>query len=184
VTATTGTAGIRIRRGDARWLIHLQNAAKGAIIIGAAVVLGIILLQVIDDGGGSGGGSVATPSDTTATTSDDGGGTETPTDTSVHDPAEVKIVVLNGSGVAGAAAATNNLLLAQGYADRLPPGDTTERTGTVVQCQEDYIGDGQTIATILAQNGTVDPTVEPYPDPVPTGAEGANCIVILGAAAS
>jgi hypothetical protein len=180
VTATTGTAGIRIRRGDARWLIHLQNAAKGAIIIGAAVVLGIILLQVIDDGGGSGGGGDVTSDDATSTTQGDDGGNGTPPDTSAHDPAEVKIVVLNGSNVAGAATATNNLLLGLGYADRLPPGDTTERTGTVVQCQEDYIGDGQTIATHLAQNGTVDPMVEAYPDPVPDNAQGANCIVILG----
>lgn len=179
MTTTIGTAGVHPRRGAARWWIHLQNAAKGAVIIGAAVVLGIILLQVIDDGGGSGGGGSVDASgtddgDTTTTTS--GGGNDG--GTIDFDPAAIKIVVLNGSDVEGAALATSNELRAQGWVNQGAPGNAPVRTGSVVQCQSDVPeGAAQTLATVINTQ-----TIEPYPDPAPADAGDAQCIVTLGQA--
>ena len=157
------------------------SAARGALLIGVAVIIGIVLLQVIDDGtsGPIGDGSSVSAGGTTATTApttDSSGGTTTTTaSTPVKPPAEVAVLVLNGSGRPGAATAQSNALKAKGY-QTLTPADAPERTGSVVYFKPGFDRECTTVST----NVDGAPKVEPIPSPPPTGSETASCIVILG----
>ena len=146
----------------------LRTAARGAVLIGVAVVIGIILLQVVDKGGGGGGG-VSPPvteanGSTTSTTGDDG-----------RAPEDVRVLVLNGSGIANAAGTKANELRGLGYAIA-GTGNTEARTGSGVACTSGF----EKEADALAQTLGAGYTVETYPDPPPEGSENADCIVILG----
>ena len=157
------------------------SAARGALLIGIAVIIGIVLLQVIDDGtsGPIGNGSVSAggTTDTTAATGDSSSSTTTPTtaSTPVKPPAEVAVLVLNGSGRPGAATAQSNALKAKGY-QTLTPADTATRQGNIVYFKPGFDRECTTVAT----NVDGAPKVEPVPSPAPTGSETASCVVILG----
>jgi hypothetical protein len=157
------------------------SAARGAALIGLAVVIGIVLLQVIDDGtsgpiGDGGSVSAGGTTDTTATTTDTTGGTTTTTAaTPVKPPAEVAVLVLNGSGRPGAATAQANALKAEGY-QTLTPADASERDGNIAYFKPGYDRECTTVANIVG-DGT---TTEAIPSPPPTGSENASCVVILG----
>jgi uncharacterized membrane protein len=146
----------------------LRTAARGAVLIGLAVVIGIVLLQVVDKGGGSGG--VAPPvtqggdGSTTSTTSDDG-----------RPAAEVRVLVLNGSGVDQAASTKANELRGLGYAIA-GTGDAAAQTGTTVACVNDF--DKEAAALSRSISGS---TVTAYPTEPPPDSENADCIVTLGA---
>jgi hypothetical protein len=94
------------------------SAARGAALIGLAVVIGIVLLQVIDDGtsGPIGDGGSVSAGGTTDTTTTPANSTDTTAPTTapapLKPPAQVAVLVLNGSGRAGAATAEQ---LAQGW---------------------------------------------------------------------
>ena len=94
---------------------------RGAALIGLAVIIGIVLLQLIDDGtsgpiGDGGGVSAGGTTNTTTPTSSDSTGTTVPTTAAapVKPPAEVAVLVLNGSGRPGAATAESNSLKGEG----------------------------------------------------------------------
>lgn len=153
------------------------SAARGALLVGLAVIIGIVLLQVIDDGTTGPIGDGGTSSNgSSATTSSGGGTTSTTAATPEKTPAEVAVLVLNGSGRAGAARAMTDSLKAKGY-QTLTPADAEGRTGTVVYFKADLERECTTVATAVGGN----PTVEPIPDPAPPGSENASCVVILGA---
>jgi LytR cell envelope-related transcriptional attenuator len=159
------------------------SAARGAGLIGLAVIIGIVLLQVIDDGtsGPIGdGGSVSAGSSGTTTTTSAGAGSSSTTSTTaaapVHPPAEVAVLVLNGSGRPGAATAQSNALKSKGYQTRTPT-DTARRTGNIVYFKPGYDRECTTVAASV--DGA--PKVEALPTPPPTGSQDANCVVILGA---
>jgi len=146
----------------------LRTAARGAVLIGVAVVIGIVLLQVVDNGGG--GGGVAPPvtnetdGSTTSTTGDDG-----------RPPSEVSVLVLNASGVANAAAERANFLRGLGYGIA-GTGNAEQRAGSAVACQSGFEKEADALARSLGAGYAV----ETYPEPPPAGSENANCIVTLG----
>lgn len=148
----------------------LRTAARGAILVGVAVVVGIVLLQVIDKGGGGGGGGVPTPTgghtngSTTSTTGDAG-----------RPPAEVRVLVENGSGLDQAAATLANELRGTGYAIA-GTGNAAIQTGTTVACRPGF----EKEADALAQSLGAGITVVAFPETPPTGSENADCLVIKG----
>jgi hypothetical protein len=147
----------------------LRTAARGAALIGVAVVIGIVLLQVVDSGGG-GTGSSATPAtsggdDTTSTTSADSG----------RPPQEVRVLVQNGSGVAMAAATKANELRGLGYAIA-GTGNAAVQQGNTVACLSGFESEAEALAKQVGA-GT---TVTAFPTPVPAGAEATDCIVVIG----
>lgn len=157
---------------------------RGAGLVGAAVILGIILLQVIDDGpSGSGGGTVVPPvSTTTATSTGDTTTSTTPGTANAQPRAQVRVLVLNGSNQNNVATLKRNSLIGLGYQVD-PAGNTQLRQGTVVACKQGFESAAQRLSEDVG--GTV--TVEPFPDPPPTGRQGedvgagnVNCVVILG----
>jgi LytR cell envelope-related transcriptional attenuator len=156
------------------------SAARGALLIGIAVIIGIVLLQVIDDGtsGPIGNGSVSAggTTDTTAANGDSSSSSTSPTTaTPVKPPAEVAVLVLNGSGRPGAATAQSNALKAKGY-QTLTPADSADRQGNIVYFKPGFDRE----CTAVATNVDGAPKVEPIPSPPPTGSESASCVVILG----
>jgi len=161
------------------------TATRGAVLIGLAVVIGLVLLQVVDDskgtGGASGGGGNG-PAVTTTVTTAAGASTTTTTVSAngARPPSQVVVQVLNGSGVAGAAAQRSNDLKAKGY-QVLPAGNAPAvRTGTAVQCKKGYEKEAQALVNAL-KTLSINATIEPYPNPPPVGPNpAANCLVILG----
>jgi len=157
------------------------SAARGAALIGLAVIIGIVLLQVIDDGtsGPIGDGGSVSAGGTTATTATpaDSTGTTVPTTAAapVKPPAQVAVLVLNGSGRAGAATAQSNSLKGEGY-QTLTPADATKRTGTIVYFKPGYDRECALVANSVGGNAKA----EAIPTPPPTGSENASCVVILG----
>jgi hypothetical protein len=159
------------------------SAARGAALIAIAVIIGIVLLQVIDDGTsgpiGDGGSAAA---DGTTNSTGAGSGTDASSTTSttaatpVKPPAEVAVLVLNGSGRPGAATTQSNALKAKGY-QTLEPADAPDRTGNIVYFAAGFDRECTTVSTSV--DGA--PKVEAMPSPPPTGSETASCVVILGA---
>jgi hypothetical protein len=163
-------------RPAALWRSGAASAARGAALVGLAVLIGIVLLQVVDDGTtgpiGDGGGTAPA---TTTTTAAPGTTTSTKAAGEVRPPQQVTVLVLNGSGRSGAASAQTNALKAKGY-QTLTPADAPRREGTVVYFRPGFEREAAALAT--AVGGT--PEVAPMPDTPPPGSEGADCVVILG----
>jgi hypothetical protein len=147
----------------------LRTAARGAALIGVAVVIGIVLLQVVDEGGTgtpNGSSTPATNANNASTT------TQSP---DVRPPQEVRVLVLNGSGVAMAAATKANELRGQGYAIA-GTGNAPVQQGTQVLCREGFEAEADALATTVGE-GT---SIAPFPDPPPEGGDQADCIVVIG----
>jgi hypothetical protein len=90
-------------------------------------------------------------------------------------PAQVRVEVINASGVANAAKTKADALQALGYLNAgLANG--TLRTGTIVECKPGFEKEAVTLATNVGGNATV----APFPTPAPTGSSSADCVVELG----
>jgi len=163
-------SAISYGRGRAAGDRVLRTAARGAILIGVAVVIGIVLLQVVDKAGNIGGPSQASSSTHNGTTTTTLGG---------RPVQEISVLVLNASGVSGAASTKANDLRVLGYAI-LTPGNAAITQGTTVACKSGFDKEADTLAKAVDPNGGAQVTT--FPNPVPAGAENATCIVTLGKA--
>jgi hypothetical protein len=164
---------------DARGSL-VRSAARGAGLVGAAVILGIILLQVVDDGGGTGGGggngngtTLDTGADATTTTAATG---------DTRPPNEVVVQVLNAGGASGAAGTLSNALVTAGYTTLPAADDPVQRAGTAVACKEGFDADAGALLITVTANGYEGAAIEPFPagrTDLPT-LEQANCVVLIG----
>ena len=161
--------------------------ARGALLLGVAVILGIILLQQFDDDISTGGGSVAAtsiPEENGTTTTRRVGLTTVPAVTSTSSrarpKAEVRVLVANGAGVGGLAGATTNALKNAGYTT-LTPTDTNAGTvpRTAVQFAEGYEAEAREVAGALSLPATV-VTRLASPPVAAVDLGDAKVIVILG----
>jgi hypothetical protein len=96
-------------------------------------------------------------------------------------PAEVTVLVANGSRVSGAAGEFTGILNADGYVTAEPANaDRKDYTTTIVY----YVGEEQAEAAAVATSLGLDPSaVEPMPDPPPTedgDLRNSTVLVILG----
>jgi hypothetical protein len=153
----------------------LRTAARGAVLVGVAVVTGIVLLQVVNGTGSSGGGGT-TASPTPSSSSSSTGTTATTLVGGGRPAAQVKVFVQNASGVGGAAATKANVLRGLGYVILGQGNATTPQTGTTVGCKTGFTKEADTLAKAVA----VGTTVGAYPTPPPAAATAADCIVTLG----
>ena len=147
----------------------LRTAARGAVLIGLAVVIGIVLLQVVDKGGGGSSG-VSPP-----VTQGNNGSTTSTTGEAGRPVGDVRVLVLNASGLSNAAGTKANELRGLGYAIA-GTGNAAQTVGTTVACTTGFEKEADALAKAVGA-GT---TVAAYPDPPPSGAENADCIVTLG----
>jgi len=145
----------------------LRTAARGAVLIGVAVVIGIVLLQVVDEGGSIGGPPSSSGTRTTSTTG-----------ANARPPQEVHVQVLNASGLPGDAMTTANTLKGLGYQIVGTGNSAATQTGTTVTCRAGYGEEAKALASAVAPTGGA--TVVDFPPTPPAGAETANCIVVKG----
>lgn len=151
-----------------------SGGARGAIVVGVAVILGIVGLQILDDSGGSSDATVTTtPGGTTVTTG------ATATTTPVRANKDVRVKVYNASGVSGRAQTLTNALRSKQYDMQDPANLDTQRQGIVVECVAGFETEGKLLALYGVGGGA---TAQPYPSDPPDGASDADCIVVIGTA--
>ena len=115
-------------------------AAKGAALIGLAVIVGVFLLQRVDT---SNAGSSSLPSDTAKTTTTQHTSKTTSTTsttlpaTPTKTPDQVKVIVLNGGAASGAAATLRTKLQSAGYTNQPQANTWTghHQTGNTLMCK-------------------------------------------------
>jgi hypothetical protein len=151
---------------------------RGALLIAAAVLLGAGLLAngFRDDHSIlSNAGSTPTTKKSTTTAS------TTPTAVQAHDPAQVKVLVLNGSGKAGVAKSGADVLKAANYTTLEPSNATGGTIATsVVYFVPGYDADA---ATVAAKLGLQASAAQPLPTPPPpevADPKDANIVVVVG----
>lgn len=154
------------------------SAARGAALIAVAVILGVVLLNAIDDGNsgpvGDGGSTSSSTTTTTTTVGQDGSSTTTTTKPAAVPPAQVSVLVLNGSGRAGVAGTLTNALKAKGYKTLVPNNASSVRAGTVV-----YAKTGKTAVCTTLAASIPNSKVQAMPTPPPAVSD-ADCIVVVG----
>jgi LytR cell envelope-related transcriptional attenuator len=138
------------------------------VLIGLAVVIGIVLLQVVDKGGGGGSG-VSPP------VTQNSGPTTSTTGESGRPVGDVRVLVLNASGLSNAAGTKANELRGLGYAIA-GTGNAAQAVGTTVACTTGFDKEADALAKAVGAGAVI----APYPDPPPEGSENADCIVTLG----
>lgn len=154
---------------------------RGVIVLIVAALIGIILLA----GSGSFTAKNASTKKATTTISNSGSVTTTATTTTppaptTHPPAEVKVLVLNGTGgqLATAGADNTKKLTPAGYAT-LPPNDAATAAQSHVYFTVGYELDARAIAKVL---GLPDTSVAAMPTPLPSlDSAPANVVALIGA---
>jgi hypothetical protein len=175
---------ISVGRGRSPVSNLMRSAARGAALIGLAILVGIVLIGVVDQGSpdSGGGGTPTVPSSTDTTGSTDttvaGGTTLTSTGATTttrkgagRPPDQVRVAVLNGSEVNGAANTKSNELKSLGYVIS-GTDNTATQTGTTVACREGFANEQKTLVSKLpgSKAGTLPATMP----------ENADCVVIIG----
>jgi hypothetical protein len=169
----------RRRRGPLAGLIDRGFWAGAAA--GGAVVALIAILASVALGGGGGDTKTTTTTSEPTTTSTEATTTSTAVTTTTLAPgrpvAEVRVNVLNASGVANAATEKSNALQTLGYtiADA---GNAPTRKGTIVQCNTGFEADAPHLAIAVGGGATVQ-APQTAGTTVPSG---SDCVVILGTA--
>jgi LytR cell envelope-related transcriptional attenuator len=163
------------------------NPARGAALVVVAVVIGLFLLrngldtsEAITSNGGEG-------RTTDGSDSSDGGdeGTDDTTSTTVavRPPAEVPTIVLNDSGVAGAAGAYSDVLAAAAYNLTNPDGANEGDASTNSEVTRIYFAPGfeaeaAAVGVAIGAPAAVVPEALPTTPPGPIAS--ASVVVVLG----
>ena len=157
------------------------SALKGALLIGVAVIGGIFLLQRVDDTKSS---SAAPTTPTTvkpspSTTSPSTGTSSTTVAGPVVQPAQLRVLVLNGSGITGRANAMRTKLVQAGYTNQ-PQANTWTghvQAGNTVMCKPGLDREGVALSQQTALQGS---KIVPIPTPPPPADPDVQCIVVVG----
>jgi hypothetical protein len=165
------------------------NPARGAALVVVAVLIGLVLLrngldtsEAITTTGGS-PGTDSSASDGDGGDGGDDGTTTTSTTVVVREPAEVPTIVLNDSGVGGAAKKYSDALAARGYALTNPAGanendSSTTSEVTIVYFAEGFEAEAAAVVAAIGAPATVVPAA--LPDPPPGPIASASVVVVLG----
>jgi hypothetical protein len=158
-------------------------AFRGAVLLAVAVVIGTILLQATDEQGDpfTQRTDDAAAVVTTTTAGEQGRDDEDPQQDgsgAVRPPAEVKVIALNASGVAGVARKASDALARAGY-QVLPAGNADERTeGSAVFFTPGFEAEALELARGL---GLPVGAAQALPTPPPAAdLRGANLVVLIG----
>src|SRR5690606_5602269 len=114
------------------------NPARGAALVVVAVLLGLVLLrngidtsEVVTSTRDDGGEETDAGSDEGTDEGSDEGAEETPTTLAVRPPAEVSVIVLNGTSTSGVAGTYSDAIGSAGY-QMLEAGNATTKTPTTL----------------------------------------------------
>lgn len=155
------------------------SVVKGAILVVVALVIGFALLRDSD----SASTEVAVGAEDDPVAADDGGedssSTTAPTTTAApRQPAEIKVLVANGTNVDGAAGAQTDALEALGYVTADPTTTPDKVTATVVYFQNGYQAEAEQLAEQLGLEASSVQTL-PTPAPVPD-LQLSQILVVVG----
>ena len=163
------------------------NPARGAALVVVAVVIGLFLLR---EGLDTSEAVTADPSDQGSDSSDSGDGSDgsdegddgtTTTTVATRPPGEVPTIVLNDSGIAGAAGTYSDALLAVGYQLTNPDGANADAEGnaatTIVHFAPGFEAEAAAVAAAIGAPDLV-PSALPTTPPGPIA--GASVVVVLG----
>lgn len=159
----------------------VANPARGVALVVVAVLVGLLLLRSgLDSSSTSAGTNAGTKTDQ-GSDSGDGGtddGTTSTTEALAREPGQVKVIVLNGSGVGGAAKRFSAVLQNVGYDLTNPDGDnsTLKPATTEVLYAEGYQAEASAVAALLSAPAT---GVKPLGTQTPGNTAGAQVVVIL-----
>lgn len=156
--------------------------ARGIGLIVVAVLLGVVLLKATDSPEPFREESTAgATTDPDGAEAGEGEGAEESTTTTVapaRNPAEVAVLVANGSGVSGAAGRVAETLKGSNYQMKESTNTTSAAEASFVYYAEGYEADARAVAALL----TPSPTVQAMPDPIPVrDLAGANVLVVVAA---
>jgi hypothetical protein len=159
---------------------------RGFLLIGVGVLIGAALLINSYGGGASGpldtgsGKTTGTGRGATSTTAAGSGGTTTTATPVSHPAAEVKVLVLNGSGKAGVAKAGADALKPAGYTTLDPTNAKSTVATSVVYATAGFEADAIAVAGLLGLPPTiVKPLSAPPPAEIGDPADAA-VVVVLG----
>jgi hypothetical protein len=159
------------------------NPARGAALVVVAVVIGLFLLR---NGLDTSEAITSNPGDGQSTDGSDSGGGDgtdgtTTTTTPVRSPADVPTIVLNDSGVGGAAGAYSDALAAAGYTLTNPDGANADADGdaatTVVYFAPGFETEAAAVAAAIGAPDIV-PAALPTTPPGPIAS--ASVVVVIG----
>jgi hypothetical protein len=166
------------------------NPARGAALVVVAVVIGLFLLREGLDtseavtSNSSDQGSDSSDSEEGSDSTDEGEGTTTTT-VATRAPEDVPTIVLNNSGVAGAAGGYSDALAAAGYNLTNPDGANADEAAnpgdsatTVIYFAPGFEADAAAVGAAIGAPATVVPTALPTTPPGPIA--GASVVVVLG----
>ncbi|MDQ1375063.1 MAG: LytR cell envelope-related transcriptional attenuator [Actinomycetota bacterium] len=158
------------------------NAGRGAILIAVAVLIGFVLLHDLDRGGVS---NVVTsrPRSTTPRSTAPLPTIPATTTTPAHAPKDVKVLVVNGTTVAGAASRVAQPLKVNGYnvlraVDASAAIKAATKASAVYYVTRDYEKDAKALQAALALPPTP-VTAVPTPPPAPEVSQ-ANVVIVVG----
>jgi hypothetical protein len=162
------------------------QAGRAALLIGAAVVIGLILLHRSGGGVAVGTGGSNTTFPTIPTSATSGAGTTpstartatTPPTTGLRQPQDIKVLVANGTSTPGLAARISATIHAKGYVTLAGTNATQKPGSTVIYFEPSYSGDAAALAAKLNLPATAVQAM-PQPPPVPA-LNGANIVVVAG----
>lgn len=155
------------------------HTARGALLIGVAVILGLVLLQKVDTGKGTSTNIRAATDSTVPTT------TSIPqVTTTTRAPSAVKVLVANGTTVNGVAASAQRVIAQTGY-NALAAVDSTAaakaaKRQTTVYYAAGYEPEARKIGQLLGLGANL-PPISPMPTPLPVAdLKAANILVLIG----
>ncbi len=166
------------------------NPARGAALVVVAVVLGLFLLRngldtseaVTTDAGDRSSSDSSGSTDGTDDPTDEGTDDTTSTTVAGRAPGEVPTIVLNDSGVAGAAKKYSDALAAAGYQLTNPEGANADAEGdgpvTLVYYVAGFETEAAAVALAIGAPDTVVPELLPATPPGPIA--GASIVVVIG----
>ncbi|MET0729195.1 MAG: LytR C-terminal domain-containing protein [Acidimicrobiales bacterium] len=162
------------------------NPARGAALVVVAVLLGLVLLrngidtsEVVTSSNGDDSSTDAGDAEEGTDAGTGEGEEDTPTTVAVRPPAEVSVIVLNGTSVSGAAGKYSTAIGTAGY-QMLDPGDApTKIPTTQVFFTPGFEQEAAAVALAAGAPGTVTPVPLTSPPPGEVGA--ANVVVVIGA---
>lgn len=160
--------------------------ARGALLLGLAVIIGIVLLQQFDTDistGTAGQVSATSVASRETTTTRRIGLTTVPavttTTAKARAKAEVKVLVANGASVRGLGAATTTALKSLGYTTLDPTDATAAIDRSAVQFADGYEADAREIAASLGLPATA-VTRLASPPVAAAALDDAKVLVVLG----
>ncbi|HKA04523.1 MAG TPA: LytR C-terminal domain-containing protein [Acidimicrobiales bacterium] len=151
----------------------VNTAARGAIVVVVAVLLGIWILTKIDSGAAVDAGSGETSAPTTVATTVPTSVTAPPT--TAVDKASFTVMVANASGTSGAAKRKGDAMKADGYQVAEPVTNQTKADTTTIF----YVNGYDAHARVVAEKLNVS-DIQPMPTPPPVDIGQAQVLVNLG----